>query len=126
MAGRVGQVQWALLAGNRSCSNANRSCSWNGVVSRKNAHAGVAWSGKRAETIAKAVSADGGGGEGNGGERFGRGGGNGDNGGNNGGGSGGSGSFDGDGVQPQAASGFLAWYPFACHCIPCMYLSLSA
>jgi hypothetical protein len=108
----VGQVQWALLAGNSRVSNPNKSC-WNGslgVVSRKNAHAGVAWSGKRAQTVVKAVSADGGGGEGNGGERFGRGGGNGDNGGNNGGDSGGSGSFDGDGVQPQAASGFLAWY----------------
>lgn len=115
----VGQVQWAL-AGHLSAEKGLRTgasvrCGYGGVAWGSRPAVRCASERRREEALrVRAVSADGGGGEGNG-ERFGRGGGGGDNGGNGGdyGGGGRDGSSGGDdagGRAPESSSGILAWY----------------
>ncbi|KAG0592470.1 hypothetical protein KC19_1G254500 [Ceratodon purpureus] len=109
LGGGVGQVHWALAGHAGRSFGYERAC----VVLGSNPGLSVRCRGSRREhrvLKVRAVSADGGGGEGNG-ERFGRGGGGGDNGGDGGdGGRDGSDGGDDGGRGPEASSGIMAWY----------------
>lgn len=111
MVGGVGQVQWALAAGQvgvargTRCGGSVERCGYGNGLLRRNPGLSVrCWGARREEALkVRAVSADAGGGGGGGGY--------GGHGGN--GGDGGSGGSDGAGGRlPEASSGILAWYFF--------------